>query len=67
MATFIVTTERIRGRAKDGLRILEGRTTHRLEANSLDDAWEKARAHFYAPDSDSSIQIIAVEQITSGA
>jgi hypothetical protein len=60
MPTYIVTIERIIDQMTG--RGLQGRTTHRLEATSLDDAWDKARAQFYGRGSDSSIQIIAIEE-----
>jgi hypothetical protein len=68
MPTYIVTTARVINRvnARD-LHRLEGRTTHLLEANDIDQAWAKARAHFYAPGTDHTIQIIAIEPEASAA
>jgi hypothetical protein len=62
MPTYLVTTERIINRlmARHS-HVPEGRTTHQLEATSLDDTWDKAGANFYGPDSDSTIQIIAIQ------
>jgi hypothetical protein len=37
------------------------KSTHLLEANNLDDAWNKARAHWCGPGTDKTVQILAVE------
>jgi hypothetical protein len=62
MPTYVVTTQRIINRlmARHS-HVLEGRTTHLIEATDIDDVWNKARAHFYAPGTDNTIQIIAIE------